>query len=116
MGSQPFVGVEYHRRAAAQQPLRLRLGPYRKFVQRAAVISGDQQRFADQIGFYVVEPQSVQPNIPQTGEKADLGSRVLCVAARTAVRQSIAALAGHTGKGAVHGHGLRRVFDSAGYT
>jgi len=40
-----------------------------KFVQRAALISGDEQGVADQIGFDVVEPQNVQPHIPLDGEK-----------------------------------------------
>jgi hypothetical protein len=79
------------------------------------VISGDEQGVADQIGFDVVEPQNVQPHIPQTREKADFGATLAGKAAksagtRSAVRQSA------TGERAVYGHRLRRVLDSASYS
>jgi len=64
------------------------------------VIAGDERGIADQIGFYIVEPLHVQPDIPQAREEAGLGPS----SHRAPARQC-----------PVRGHGLRRVFYSACY-
>jgi hypothetical protein len=119
---QPFVSVEYHCRTAAQKPLGL--GAHYKLIQRGAPIAGYEHGLADQIGFYIIEPQNVQTNISQTGEKAS-GRPSLAGGGATgdsatgdsATGERADSTAGDStaGEGAVHRHGLRRVFYSAGY-
>jgi hypothetical protein len=109
-----LVSIEYHCRTAAQEPLCL--GAHYKLIQRGAPIAGYEHGLANQIGLDVVEPQNVRTNIPQTGEKAS-GRPSLAGGSATGDSTSGDSATGDsaTGEGAVHGHGLRRVFYSAGY-
>jgi hypothetical protein len=119
---QPFVSVEYHCRTAAQEPLSL--GAHYKLIQRGAPIAGYERGLADQIGLYIIEPQNVQTNISQTGEKAS-GRPSLAGDGTTgdgttgdsATGERADNTAGYStaAEGTVHRHGLRRVFYSAGY-
>jgi hypothetical protein len=129
---QPFVSVEYHCRTAAQEPLSL--GAHYKLIQRGAPIAGYERGLADQIGLYIIEPQNVQTNISQTGEKASGrpslagdgttgdgttgdGTTGDSATGDSATGERADNTAGYStaAEGTVHRHGLRRVFYSAGY-
>jgi hypothetical protein len=98
------VGVEDHRRPAAQQ--RLCPAGYCKFVQRGATVTREQQGIAKQVGFHVIEAQHLQLDIPQSGEKSSRGP---CFADRDSAGTG---QMGSSRERAMYGHRLRGIFDS----
>jgi hypothetical protein len=74
-----------------------RLRRYRKIVERAAPVSGNQRGLANQVALDIVEPQCAEPNVAQAGQESDPGSEGIAADER-----------------AMHGHRLRRVFDPTG--
>src|SRR5216684_3399969 len=100
--------VEYDRGAAAEQQRRFR--PQFEFVQSGGCVPGHAHSIADQIALYIIEAQSVEPDVAHGSEKS--GGR------RSGQGRSVVQVGAGCRRAAgdqrtMHGHRLRCVFYAA---